>query len=72
MCHKLPFPLSTRVFPVLVITATTGEQDFIVVQLPVEIGTIQEAFYSNGRNLTDGSSALKRKRPIMGFVSRLY
>ncbi|KAI4253911.1 MAG: hypothetical protein L6R42_007402 [Xanthoria sp. 1 TBL-2021] len=72
MCHKLPFPLSTRVFPVLVITATTGEQDFIVVQLPVEIGTIQEAFYSNGRNLTEGSSALKRKRPIMGFASRLY
>ncbi|KAL8759799.1 MAG: hypothetical protein Q9199_000523 [Rusavskia elegans] len=57
---------------ILVITATTGDQDFIVVQLPVEIGTIQEAFYSNGRNLTEGSSALKRKRPIMGFASRLY
>ncbi|KAL8675333.1 MAG: hypothetical protein Q9168_000290 [Polycauliona sp. 1 TL-2023] len=66
MCHKLPFPLSTRVFSVLVITATTGREDFIVVQLPVEIDTLKEAFYSNGRNITEGSSALKRKKPIMG------
>ncbi|KAL9638567.1 MAG: hypothetical protein Q9204_001450 [Flavoplaca sp. TL-2023a] len=66
MCHKLPFPLSKRVFSVLVITATTGREDFVVVQLPVEIGTLQEAFYSNGRNLTEGSTALKRKKPIMG------
>ncbi|KAL8659022.1 MAG: hypothetical protein Q9226_000648 [Calogaya cf. arnoldii] len=51
---------------ILVITATTGEHDFIIVQLPVEIGTVQEAFYSNGRNLQEGNSALKRKKPVMG------
>ncbi|KAL8936410.1 MAG: hypothetical protein Q9211_004202 [Gyalolechia sp. 1 TL-2023] len=68
MCHKLPFPLSTRVFPVLVITAKTGTNDFIIVQIPVDIKTLQEAFYSNGRNITEGNSALKRKKPILGFA----
>ncbi|KAL8768101.1 MAG: hypothetical protein Q9209_005564 [Squamulea sp. 1 TL-2023] len=68
ICHKLPFPLSPRVFSVPLITAKTGSENFIVVQLPVEIGSVQEAFYSNGRNLEEGSSALKRMRPIRGFV----
>ncbi len=70
MCHKLPFPLSTRVFSVLVVTAKTGTQGFIIVQLPVHIDIMQEAFYSNGRNLKEGTSALKRRKPIMGFGSR--
>lgn len=68
MCHKLPFPMSTRVFSVLVITAKTGTQDFIVVQIPVDIKTLQEAFYSNGRNMKEGDSALKRKKPILGYA----
>lgn len=69
MCHKLPFPLSTRVFPVLVITAKTGTHDFIVVQIPVNVESLPEAFYSNGRNLKEGDSSLKRKKPILGFVT---
>lgn len=72
MCHKLPFPLSTRVFPVLVITAKTGTDDFIVVQIPVNVESLPEAFYSNGRNVRDGDSALKRKRPVLGFVTCEY
>ncbi|KAL8719064.1 MAG: hypothetical protein Q9225_003880 [Loekoesia sp. 1 TL-2023] len=67
MCHKLPFPLSTRVFPVLIITAKTGTHDFIVVQIPVSIEPLPEAFYSNGRNLKEGDSSLKRKKPILGW-----
>ncbi|KAL8996109.1 MAG: hypothetical protein Q9169_004301 [Polycauliona sp. 2 TL-2023] len=55
----------------ITMSTTTGQEDFIVVQLPVEIGTLKEAFYSNGRNLMEGSSALKRKKPIMGFVTPL-
>lgn len=40
MFHKLPFPLHQRVFTVLVITAEYGaaNENFIVVQLPVDAG----------------------------------
>ncbi|KAL8764037.1 MAG: hypothetical protein Q9184_000325 [Pyrenodesmia sp. 2 TL-2023] len=68
MCHKLPSPLSTRVFPVLVVTARTGKNAFIVVQRPVDIESHPEAFYSNGRNLQEGDSYLKRKKPVLGSV----
>ncbi|KAL8781148.1 MAG: hypothetical protein Q9213_006148 [Squamulea squamosa] len=56
---------------ILVITAKTGSEEFIVVQLPVEIGSVQGAFYSNGRNLKEGSSALKRKKPIRGIYTSI-
>ncbi|KAL8713511.1 MAG: hypothetical protein Q9220_002373 [cf. Caloplaca sp. 1 TL-2023] len=46
----------------------TGTRDFIVVQIPVNIDTLPEAFYSNGRNISEGGSALKRKKPVLGFV----
>ncbi|KAL9605603.1 MAG: hypothetical protein Q9179_001220 [Wetmoreana sp. 5 TL-2023] len=72
MCHKLLFPLSTRVFPVLVITAITGlipPHDFIVVQVPVDIQTLPQAFYSNGRNLREGDDAVKRKKPVLGYAA---
>ncbi|KAI4183506.1 MAG: hypothetical protein L6R41_005360 [Letrouitia leprolyta] len=71
MCHKLPFPLSTRVFSVLVITAKTGPQDFIVVQIPVDIASLNEAFYSNGRNLKEGESAVKRKKSVLGVYTSI-
>ncbi|KAL8731751.1 MAG: hypothetical protein Q9166_003198 [cf. Caloplaca sp. 2 TL-2023] len=71
ICHKLPFPLSTRVFPVLVVTAMTGTQDFIVVQLPIKLDTLPEAFYSNGRNLKEGDNALRRKKPIPGVYTSI-
>lgn len=66
MCHKLPFPLLPRVFPVLLVTAKTGRHSFVVVQIPVDIKSLPEAFYSNGRNRREGDSALKRKTPVLG------
>ncbi len=68
MCHKLPFPMVPRVFPVLVITAKTGAAEFIVVQIPVNLESLPEAFYSNGRNLKEGRSALQRKKPVLGYI----
>lgn len=69
MCHKLPFPLSPRVFPVLVVTAKTDPLSFIVVQIPVNVNSLQEAFYSSGRNIKEGDSEVKRKRPVIGYVA---
>lgn len=69
MCHKLPFPMATRVFPVLVVTAKTGASGFIVVQIPVHIKSLAHAFYSNGRNVQEGNSSLKRKKPVLGYLA---
>ena len=66
MCHQLPFPLMPRVFPVLVVTAVTGGSDFIVVQIPIDIHTLPASFYSNGRNVQEGDSSVKRKKPVLG------
>ncbi|KAL8874091.1 MAG: hypothetical protein Q9174_000527 [Haloplaca sp. 1 TL-2023] len=72
MCHKLPFPLMPRVFPVLVISAMTNltpsPDDFIVVQIPVDIQKSPKAFYSNGRNCIEGDTPIKRKKAVIGFV----
>ena len=68
MCHKLPFPMAPRVFPVLVTTAQTGAAEFVVVQIPVNLESLPEAFYSNGRNLKEGRSALQMKKPVLGYV----
>ena len=72
MAHKLPSPLAPRVFPVLVITAqrstlsagTTDES--IVVQVPINIDRLQEAFYCNGRNLREGADKLQRTKTVLG------
>ena len=67
MCHKLPWPLQNRVFPVLVITAKGPQKhSFIVTQIPVDISNVTSAFYSNKRNLHDGKSRIKRKSAILG------
>lgn len=58
--------LSNRVFPVLVITAKTGRMSFIVVQIPVDISILAVAMYSNGRNLHEGDSRVKRKKSVLG------
>ncbi|KAL9578593.1 MAG: hypothetical protein Q9212_005619 [Teloschistes hypoglaucus] len=74
MGHKLPPPLSPRVFPVLVITADTGVSygsDFVIVQIPVNIETLPEAFYSNGRNLREGEDGLRRKKPTLGVYTSI-
>ncbi len=59
--------LSNRVFPVLVVTAKRGKHSFVVVQIPVDISDLREAMYSNGRNLREGDSKVKRKKPILGY-----
>lgn len=58
--------LSNRVFPVLVLTAKTGKHACLVVQIPVDISGLTAAMYSNGRNLHEGDSAVKRKKPVLG------
>ena len=68
MCHKLPLPLSPRVFPVLVITAKTGQDELVVAQIPVNIQSLQAAFYSNRRNEHQADTSLKRKRMVIGYV----
>ena len=67
MCHELPFPLLPRVFPLLVVTAKTGRTSSLIIQIPVDLTTLDQAFYSNGRNLREGDSKIKRKRPILGY-----
>lgn len=75
MCHQLPFPLHPRVFSVLVATAKTGSvgslegEGLIVVQVPVDISTLKEAMYSNGRNEREGEAGLKRKRCATGMYT---
>lgn len=59
--------LSNRVFPVLVVTANKGKHSFVVVQIPVDISSLTAAMYSNGRNLQEGDSAVKQKKPILGY-----
>ena len=59
--------LSNRVFPVLVVTAKRGQHSFVVVQIPVDISSLTVAMYSNGRNLHEGDSKVKRKKPVLGY-----
>ncbi|KAI4142691.1 MAG: hypothetical protein LQ341_003136 [Variospora aurantia] len=63
--------MATRVFPVLVISAKTGASGFIVVQIPVHIKSLAHAFYSNGRNVQEGNSSLKRKKPVLGVYTSI-
>ena len=71
MCHKLPFPLAPRVFPVLIITAKSGTDGLIVVQIPVALESLPEAFYSNGRNLIEGGDTLQKKKAVLGYGRHL-
>lgn len=50
-------------------TAKTGPFSFIVVQIPVNVSSLHEAFYSSGRNLKEGDTEIKRKRPVLGYVA---
>lgn len=63
--------MSSRVFPVLVVTAKTSPLSFMVVQIPVNIKSLPEAFYSSGRNLKEGDTEIKRKRHVLGYVGDL-
>ena len=69
MAHKLPPPLQPRVFPVLIVTAKTGRDGFIIVQIPINLQSLPESFYSSGRNQKEGDSAVKRKKPVIRYVN---
>lgn len=66
MCHKLPSPAAPRCFPVLVLTASVSNDEFIAVTLPVNISTFPGAFYSNGRNHKEGHDHQTRKGVTIG------
>lgn len=72
MGHQLPAMLSNRVFPVLILTAKRGKHAFVVVQIPVDITGLTVAMYSNGRNVQEGDSAVKRKKPVLGYECQNY
>lgn len=65
MAHKLPPPLLPRVFCVLLVTAKTGKDGFIIVQIPVNLQSLPESYYSSGRNQKEGESEVKRKKPVL-------
>lgn len=67
MCHKLPWPLAPRVFPVLLVSGKTDASGFVVVQVPVSVELLPGAFYSNGRNRRDGDGALERRKVVLGY-----
>jgi hypothetical protein len=71
MAHAFPFPLSPRIFPVLAVTANTTKPNssFIVVQIPLDISTLPLSFYSNGRNVREGDSLQKKKKPVLGVYA---
>lgn len=60
MCHDLPGPVSSRCFPVLVLTASVSNTEFIAVTVPVDISDFAGAFYSNGRNKHEGHGDTKK------------
>jgi len=75
MGHEMPAVLDNRVFPVLVVSglrdATEREgASFVVVQIPVDVGGVEEAVYSNGRHKMVGDSEVKKKPVVLGqYVS---
>ena len=64
MAHKLPTPLRPRVFSVLLLTVRCSN-DCLVVQVPVDLKGFSGAFYSNGRNQTEGASPLMKKEVLL-------
>ena len=58
--------LQPRVFSVLVICALKGTDSFIVAQIPVDLSQLDEALYSNGKNLQQGDNPQKRKKIVLG------
>jgi Protein of unknown function (DUF3074) len=65
MCHSLPGPLSPRCFPVLVLTAYTTPTSFLAVTVPVNLSTLDIAYYSTGRNITDPSASKQQKKQLV-------
>ena len=67
MAHDLGAMLTPRVFGVAVVSGQLNEgKTFVVVQLPVDLSGHAGAMYSNGRNVKDGDTKLKKKRCLQG------
>lgn len=66
MCHKLPSIVGPRCFPVLVVTASCSENEFIAVTIPVDIRDFKGAFYSSGRHKKEGTDAQIKKSVTLG------
>ena len=76
MAHHITFPIRNRVFPVLIITASgpsptpaSTPSSFLVVQIPIDLRPLPQAFYSRGRNLTETKDAMKKKKVVMGVYT---
>lgn len=70
MTRSVPGPLSPRSFSILVATASADEDLFIAVTVPVSLNTsVDNAFYSVGRNIHDGETAQQRKEVVMGVYA---
>lgn len=72
MCHSLPGPLSPRCFPVLVLTASTSPTSFLAVTVPVDLSSLERAYYSTGRNVSHpdpDASEQTRKKPVLGVYA---
>ncbi|KAF4534825.1 hypothetical protein BFW01_g125 [Lasiodiplodia theobromae] len=69
MCHQMPPPLTNRVFPVVVVTAKTSPDSFVVVQIPVDLTDFPDGdvLYANGRNKRDADPGLTRKKITRGM-----
>lgn len=71
MCHEIPFPLQPRCFPVLVATASINPSKFVAVTVPVNLSSFEGAFYSNGRNRTEGTTPMQKKQVVLGAYSAM-
>ncbi|KIW98541.1 uncharacterized protein Z519_00202 [Cladophialophora bantiana CBS 173.52] len=70
MCHATPPPTSPRCFPVLVVTASRGVDEFLAVTVPVTLGTsVHDAIYSSGRNTREGKTSQQRKSVVLGVYA---
>lgn len=71
MCHAIPAPLQPRCFPVLVCTASTSPTSFIAVTVPVDLESLPASFYTNSRNVKEGSDAQGRKKVVLGVYTAI-
>jgi Protein of unknown function (DUF3074) len=79
MCHEVPSPLKSRVFAVLVVTASLlGKRDmveghrekFVAVTVPVQLSqAVKPAFYANHRNYKEGEDLKRKKEVVQGLYA---
>ncbi|KAL0257891.1 hypothetical protein SLS55_007059 [Diplodia seriata] len=69
MCHNPSSLAKNRVFPVVVITAKTGSEGFVVIQIPVDLSIFPrgDVMYTNDRNQDEKDTDLKRRETIQGM-----